>query len=359
MADLDDLGDFARLDPCGMLTSIAELPQQCEEAWRQSLSIELWDEHVDVDSVLIVGVGGSAIGGDMVRTLLASDCPVPVAVHRDYALPGYVGPRTLLIVCSYSGNTEEALSGWANALRLGARLLAVTTGGELKRKAVRAGVPVCVYQYPTQPRAAVGYSFMYLLRIVQDLGLVRDKSEDVEEAISVMRGWQAEIGASVPLVRNAAKSLAQRLHGRLPVVYSAEHLGDLSRRWKGQINENSKSWATFDVLPELDHNSVVGYGLPECLAQLAHVVMLVSTLYHSQVLLRFDITRQLLERNGYAHDTVEARGESVLAQMLSLLHFGDYVSYYLAMLNEVDPWAIGNIEFVKDRLNASRQLVRP
>jgi len=170
--------------------------------------------------------------------------------------------------------------------------------------------------------------------------------------VTVMRQWQEEIKQSVPSARNAAKSLATSLYQRLPVVYAAEHLSEVARRWKGQFNENAKSWGVFDVLPELNHNTVAGYPSPSGLPRLAYVIMLTSTLNHPRVRLRFDITRELLEQHGFAWQAVEARGDGVLAQILSTIHFGDYVSYYLAMLNGVDPWSIGSIEFVKKRLES-------
>jgi glucose/mannose-6-phosphate isomerase len=199
----------------------------------------------------------------------------------------------------------------------------------------------------------LGYSLMFPLGILQRLGLIGDKSADVAEAVAVMRQWRAEIKESVPLAENAAKSLAGKLHEHLPVVYGAEHLSEVARRWKGQFNENAKSWAVFDVLPELNHNTVAGYPFPLGLPQLAFVLLLTSTLNHPRVRVRFDITRELLDQHGFAWEAVEARGQSALAQVLSTIHFGDYVSYYLAMLNEVDPWSIGNIELVKERLSQS------
>jgi glucose/mannose-6-phosphate isomerase len=175
----------------------------------------------------------------------------------------------------------------------------------------------------------------------------------VAEAVAVLRAWQQEIKDTVPVAENAAKALAVQLHGHLPVIYAAGHLSEVARRWKGQFNENSKSWGVSDVLPELNHNTVVGYPLPPDLPDLAVVVLLTSTLHHPRVRLRFDITRELLEQHGYAWEIIEARGDSALAQALSVIHFGDYVSYYLAMLNDVDPWSVGNIDLVKKRLQAS------
>jgi len=350
MLDLDAHLYFAALDQQGMLACIAGLPRQCEDGWNGIRDLELPDEYRKVNQVVIIGIGGSAIGGDLLRTLLVQECPVPIIVHRDYTLPAFVDQCTLVIACSYSGNTEETLLGFDNALRSGARVLSITTGGELARKTREQDLPLCLFHYETQPRAAVGYSLMYLLGIMQCLGFVSDKSADVAEAVAVMWQWQAEIKESVPSAENAAKSLAMKLHQRLPVVYGAEHLSEVARRWKGQFNENAKSWCVFDVLPELNHNTVAGYPFPPGLPHSVHVVILTSMLNHPRVLLRFDITRELLQEHGFACDTVEARGHSALAQMLSTVHFGDYVSYYLAMLYDVDPWSMESIQLVKERL---------
>ena len=350
MLNLDAPASFAALDPQGMLNCIAELPKQCEDAWAEIQNLELPDEYRDIRRVVILGIGGSAIGADLVRALLVQECPVPIAVHRDYGLPAFVDRHTLAIACSYSGDTEETLLGFDSALRSGARVLSITTGGELARRTRQHGLPMYLYHYKAQPRAALGYALISLLGIIQRLGLVSDKSADVTEAVTVMRQWQAEIKESVSSGENAAKSLARKLYRRLPVVYGAEHLSEVARRWKGQCNENAKSWGVFDVLPELTHNTVSGYPSPPGLRQWVHVIMLTSTLNHPRVRLRFEITRELLQQHGFVYDIVEARGRSKLAQVLSAVHFGDYVSYYLAMLYEVDPWSIGSIESVKKRL---------
>jgi glucose/mannose-6-phosphate isomerase len=350
MADLDSPGRFVELDPRGMLSSIAGLPDDCEDAWRKASSVQLPRGYRGVRQVVIVGIGGSGIGGDLLRTLVALECSVPILVHRDYQLPAFIDGQTLVVVCSYSGNTEEALTGFDQATDRGARLVAIASGGDLAQRTLDRGLPLYTFAFRTQPRAALGYLLMSMLGVMQTLDLIGPKSDDVAEAVAVMRQWQEEINPSVPASENAAKRLAAQLYGRLPVVYAAEHLGEVARRWKGQFNENSKSWAVFDLLPELNHNSVVGYPLPSAMATLTHVMMLTSKRNHPRVLRRFAITRELLQRHGYAVGMIEARGKSALAEMLSLVHFGDFVSYYLAMLYDVDPWSVGNIDFVKKEL---------
>jgi len=350
MPDLDAPESWRVLDPQGMLKSIADLPRQCEDAWKRALGVKVPDKYRQAEQILILGIGGSAIGADLLNGLIAGECRIPVVVHRDYGLPGFVNQHTLVVACSHSGETEETLTGLEVAQQRQALVLAVTTGGELARRAREHGLPLFQYHYPSQPRAALGYSLSTLLAIVQMLGLVSDKSTDLAEAVAVMRQLQSEISERIPTALNPAKSLALKLQGKLPVVYAAEHLSAAARRWKGQFNENGKSWGVFDVLPELAHNTVAGYALPAALAGVVHVIMLTSASNHPRVRQRFEITRELLQRYGFPCDTVEARGQSNLAQALSTVHFGDYVSYYLAMLYGVDPWTIADIQFIKDRL---------
>ena len=351
MPDLDAPQTFAARDPKGMLGHVAGLPQQCTEAWDKIQGFAPPDEYGRVRQVVLLGLGGSAIGGDLLRGLLAEECPVPLFVHRDYGLPAFVDSRTLVIASSYSGNTEETLSAFDEARQRRAHLLAVTTGGALAERARAWSVPLYLFDYKAQPRAALGYSLLSLLGIVQHLGFVRDKSSEVAEAIAVMRQWQEEIRPEVPSSANLAKLLARELYGRLPVIYGAEHLSEVARRWKGQCNENSKSWAVFDVAPELMHNSVAGYPCPSGLREALFVVVLQAASNHLRVRLRFQIVGELLQRDGFSYRAVEARGQSRLAQMLSAVHLGDYVSYYLAMLYDVDPWEIANIDLLKERLS--------
>ena len=352
MPDLDSPASFAVYDPKGMLAHITALPEQCERAWSESAGINLPEKFRRATGILILGLGGSAIGGDLLRCLVSSECLVPVVLHRDYGLPSWVDKGTLVIACSYSGNTEETLSSFEAAAQTGASLLALTTGGKLLRRANELGVVSYCYHYESQPRAALGYSLLTLLRVMERLGFVSDKSPDVAEAVAVMGSWLAEIGPCVPVASNAAKELAKRLYRKLPVIYGAEHLAEVARRWKGQFNENSKSWAVFDVAPELAHNTVAGYQSPARLAALAHTVVLTGPSLHPRVLARLQFARELLCSRGFSSQVVESRGKSRLAQALSLVLFGDLVSYYLGMLYGVDPWEIANIDAMKHRLGA-------
>ncbi|MFQ6101240.1 MAG: bifunctional phosphoglucose/phosphomannose isomerase [Anaerolineae bacterium] len=349
--NLDDPTSFSELDLSSMLERIGELPQQCRAAWALAQELELPPAYGAVRHVVVLGMGGSAIGGALLQGLVAGDCIVPITVVRGYTLPAFVrGPETLVIGCSYSGNTEETLSAFRAALERGVLPAAVTTGGKLATLVQERGIPPAHFDYRSMPRAALGYTFILLLGLLCRLGLLRDYSADLEEAAQVMETWQAEIGPDVPTTHNAAKFVAGRLADRLPVVYGAGFLAAVANRWKTQFNENSKHWAFFEVLPELNHNAVVGFGIPQAVRDQTVVLMLRSTLDHPRVQVRWEATRELLLREGVATETLQGRGESQLAHMLSLIHFGDYVSFYLAMLNGVDPTPVETIAFLKQRL---------
>jgi glucose/mannose-6-phosphate isomerase len=349
--NLDDRQAIQRLDADNMLERIRELPRQCTAAWQQSQRVPLPPDYGSVEDVTIVGMGGSAIGGALLQGLVADECKIPISVVRDYALPTFVqGSDSLVIVSSYSGNTEETLSCFEQAQAREARTLAITTGGKLVELAQAAGAPIVQFNYESQPRAAIGYSLTLLLGVSHRLGLIRDYAADVAESAQVMDTWQQEIDAGIPQVRNPAKKLAERIEDNLPVIYGAGFLAAVANRWKTQFNENAKHWAFFEILPELNHNAVVGLGIPEAVRDTSVVLILRSAQDRGRIQERWDVTRELLSREGVTVEEIHGRGESSFAQMLSLIHFGDFVSFYVAMLNEVNPTPVETIAFLKHRL---------
>jgi glucose/mannose-6-phosphate isomerase len=348
--NLDDLSLYKIADPAAMLARIKELPAQCHQAWQQVMDLDLPAGYADVDKVVVLGMGGSAIGGDLARSLVEGECPVPVIVHRDYGLPAYVGERTLVIGSSYSGNTEETLSGFEAALKTGARKLVMTTGGRLEKLARAAGLPVFRIDYASQPRAALGFSFLPILGVLQKLGLVKDKADDVAEMVRVLEDLSARLDEKSSLSGNPAKRLAQRLHSKLPVIYGAGIAAEVARRWKTQVNENAKAWAFYEVFPELNHNATVGFPLPPEVVPLVRVVMLRSPLFNARVKLRYEVTAELLKQSGVALEHVDGEGRRALSQMMSLVMTGDFTSYYLAILNGTDPYPVKVIDYLKGRL---------
>lgn len=350
MIDLDKPEIYAQLDPADMLERIAELPDQCQAGWALGQALELPDDYRRVDKVVIAGMGGSAIGGSVAAALAAPECHAPIVVVRDYDLPAFAaGPGTLVIGSSYSGNTEETLAAFEQARARGCKLLVMATGGKLAALAHQYNAPWLRYDYPACPRATLGYSVAPLLALLGRLGLARDYTPDMQEAVAVMRAWQAEIAPSMPVSRNSAKRLAGQMMGRCVAIWGSSVLAEAARRFKGQLNENAKTWSYFETLPEADHNAIEGTVFPDALTKL-FVLFLTSPLDHPRTQLRCHLSRESLMTAGVNTDELAARGQSALAQVLGVIHYTDYVSAYLALLYETDPSAMQAILGLKQRM---------
>lgn len=346
---LDDFKVYETLDPAGMGKLISGFSDQCRAAWKNVAGVELPDGFKRARQVLILGMGGSAIGGDLLRTLVSGECPVPIVVSREYHAPVWADSNTLAIAVSHSGNTEETLSALEEVRGRGAMVMGITTGGELGRQ---KGMPVLKYNFESQPRAALGYSFLSLLGVFTRLGFISDPAQMLDRAIRKVEQLDSEIGPGSPVANNAAKQLAQKLSERIPVIYGAGVLEEVAHRWKTQMNENAKTTAFYDLMSELDHNAVVGYQFPGAALKDLIFISLLSRRGDARIQKRFEVTAQLLRRNGLEHQVVEISGEDGLGEMLWAIHVGDYVSYYLAILNGVDPTPVAAIDFLKNALKS-------
>jgi glucose/mannose-6-phosphate isomerase len=335
-------------DPGNMLDRIKDLPKQVRDAWTIARAAQLPPAHGDVRNITVAGMGGSAIGGDLAAALLAGELKVPMSVHRDYGLPAYVGRDSLVIASSYSGNTEESLSSFEEAQRRGARVLVLTTGGKIAELARAAKYPVITFSYPAQPRAALGYSLGLVLGALTRLGFVRDLSSDIDAALADVAKLEERVHEGART--NDAKKLAIELYGRIIFAYGGGVLGVMARRVKGQWNENAKNWGAFDVLPELNHNGVVGFPHPDIARGALTVLLLRSDRDNPRHKLRFDVTRELLDRASIPHKTLQFSGANMLSEVLQLTLFTDYVSFYVALLNGVDPSPVKSIDYLKERL---------
>jgi glucose/mannose-6-phosphate isomerase len=353
--DLDNLAQFRDLDSQDMRSHIDRLPDQLEAAWARGQSLPLPDSFRRVDKIVIAGMGGSAIAGDLLVALVADSCNIPIIVNRGYELPACAdGQGTLVIASSHSGDTEETLSALELADARGTQIMAITTGGKVAEYTMKAGAPVWTYDYDSQPRAALGWSFGLLLALVSRLGLVRDLAADVTDAAESLRRAVPVLTIENPVVKNPAKRLAGQLIGRIPVIYGGGLLAPVARRWKTQINENGKSWAQWEELPELNHNGSAGISFPAPLMTKVAVTMLVSPKFdHPRMALRQELTKKLYLHEGIPIDVIKARGNSPLAHMMTAVQFGDYVSYYVAIAYGVDPTPIMVIQELKEKLAAA------
>ena len=359
--NLDDLSFMHTTDTQNMLAEIAGLPDQLARAWELGQALPLpAGKNSDVSKtsefsrVVISGMGGSAIGADLVSAYVADVCPVPIFVQRDYGLPSFAaGKGTLFIASSHSGNTEETLDSFEHALQANCTVVAICTGGKLAEKARAAGVPLWQFDHKGQPRAAVGFSFGLLLALFARLRLIPPQDELIASAVTAMKDSQQHFAPEVPAVNNPAKRYAGQLRGRLVTIVASGQLAPVARRWKTQINELAKAAATFEILPEADHNTLQGLMFPENTLN-AHTMTLFlrAPSDNPRNRLRSDLTRQAFMLEGLNTDYADARGGSSLAYIWTLVHFGDYLAYYLAMAYGVDPTPVPALESLKEALRS-------
>jgi len=354
--NLDDLANIQEIDKQNMLGEIDGLPDQLAGAWALGQSLPNPGSAQGVRQVIISGMGGSAIGADLLAAYIAPFCNVPVIVHRDYSLPAWAkGDETLVIASSHSGNTEETLDSFNTALDNDCRVLAVCTGGELVRCAKEHSVVCWLFAHQGQPRAAVGFSFGLLLRLFCRLGLIPDQSVEVESAVTEMKKQQASLVASVPAVHNPAKRYGGQLVGRWVSVYGAGILAPVARRWKGQINEVAKAGANFEYLPEADHNAFAALvNPPDLLMPRTMTMFLRCSSDHPRNRLRTEFTRQGFMHEGLNTDMYEAKGDNPLAQIWTTIHFGDYLAFYLALAYQVDPTPVDALQNLKAALKDAK-----
>jgi glucose/mannose-6-phosphate isomerase len=356
MVNLDDLEIYPRLDPANMISQLHGLPQQCLDAWNKAINFRLPEDYADIDKLVISGMGGSAVGGDLLKSLTAFTGKPIIFVNRDYDLPAFVDSKTLVIASSYSGNTEETLTSFNQALSINCKKLAITTGGKLKSIAEAARVPVFPINHISQPRSALGYSFIPLTAFLRNLGFLEGISVDIEALNQTLKSMLLlELNETVTIDSNPAKRLAVNLHGKVPVIYCTGGLSGVARRWKTQVNENSKTWSFYEAFPELKHNAIAGYRFPSKLASEIYVILLFCTSLHSRILTNYQITSEILEQNHVRYQMISSKGDDMISQMMSLIFMGDWTSYYLAILNKIDPTPVISIDHLKKRLDNFRK----
>lgn len=303
-----------------------------------------------IENVVLCGLGGSAIGGDLLKSYLADEVKIPFIVHRGYTLPAFVGSRSFVIVSSYSGNTEETIMMHKEAMKRRAKVLCIASGGKTEQMARTRRTPLIKIPAGLPPRAALGYSFFPLLIALTTLGFVKNKARQIRETISLLQEKSDEYGTPDPAANDALK-LAHSLKGHIGIIYSSwERCDAVATRWRGQIAENAKSLAFGHVLPEMNHNELVGWKVLQEQMRDLHVFFLRDKEDHNRVRTRMDITRNIIGEYTSRITEIHSEGSSLLARMFSLVYLGDWVSYYLAILNGEDPTPVKVIDQLKQEL---------
>lgn len=353
MSVLNDVDAIRSIDPENMYNFIFDLPEQMAKAAKLASGWNVpIEEYPDIKNIVAIGMGGSSIAADLARSFLSKELLIPFEVIRDYTLPEYVDDESLVIVSSYSGNTEETLAAFDDALDRKAMMVAITTGGLLEEVCALNKVPMLKIPSGMQPRAAIGLSFVPLFLFLEKVGLIENATDRVQATVSSMQDGRERMIEDNPAGINPAKQLAELMQGRVPVIYGGSRLTDVvARRWKGQICENAKTLAFYNVYPEFNHNELVGWSnFMDDLKDFFVVINLRDPEDSPKISARIDAVKDILESNLIQVIDIYASGDSDLERMFNLLQMGDFVSYYLAILNEVDPTPVTVIEDLKEKL---------
>jgi len=346
---LDEAAAISRIDPDDMLGNVMSMPGQLAQAARVAGTISLDERHRDVDAVVVLAMGGSAIGAELVAAAAGERLRVPLIVHRDYGLPAGVGPRSLVIAASHSGETAETLAGFTAARERDLPIAVITTGGTLAAQASGAGIPLARYRLGGQPRAAIGYGIGLLHELLGGAGLIVDR-DPLAEAVASLESLLGRNGPAVETSANPAKQLAWSIFGRILVIYGHGPMAAVAHRWKTQLNENAKAWATWEPMPEANHNAIEGSLNPRELSDALYVVQLRDPDEPPALAERYRVVEELLGERATNRSEVWAEGPSPLARVLGTVAFGDLVSVYLAILYQTDPTPVTLLVMLKERL---------
>jgi glucose/mannose-6-phosphate isomerase len=348
-SDLDKLEKLRGIDKSNMLSDLINTHNYCLDAIKRAEKVSL-NEKVSLKNVIVVGMGGSAISGEILHDWLRDTLPIPLQVCRDYTLPAYVNKETLVFVNSYSGNTEETLTAFLNAIHRKCVVLAVTSDGLLNRFCKKLRVPHTIIPECLQPRAAIPYLFFPLTVFMKKMGLISEREDELEETITVLKKMTKRNSPDVPTEINEAKQLAVELKGTIPLIYGFRQYSSVAQRLKAQFNENSKMPSKSEVFPELNHNETVGYEAPESLTKELSVILLRDPQEPPEIRNRIEITKNLVLDRANKVLEIVAEGEGKLAKMFSIMCVGDFASVYLAILQNKDPTPVNIIDRVKIEL---------
>lgn len=352
--DLDDAGLAERLDSENVLDAVERFPAQCREAWAIGKSASGLPDAAGLDSTVVLGMGGSGVSGDVVQAVVEPRLPLSMRVIKSYGpLPEWIGRNTLVFAVSYSGSTEETIEALQEVHERGCRAVTISSGGPLEEMSREFAIAHVSIPSGLQPRASLGYLTLPILAVLDTMGIVPDLATDVEEAVKVLEGVTDRCDRGRQRSNNPAKDLAQRIVGRIPVVYGGFGVSATAAyRFKCDLNEYGKTPAFWNVLPELDHNEIIGWNrLSELTSESFVLILLRSAEEHPRVSVRFEITRRLTE--GRFHDVVEvqAEGSSALSQLLSLILVTQLAAIYVGLAYGVDPGPVEVIQKLKAELS--------
>jgi glucose/mannose-6-phosphate isomerase len=345
---LDDPCEIRKVDKNGMLSFCVEAAKHYDNAAKLANRVKV--DYPEPEAIIVAGMGGSAIGGELLKDWSRDSARTPIEVCREYHLPAYANRKTLVLVTSYSGETEETLSVFLEALKRKCMILAISSGGTLQNFAQELSVPHLLVPGGMAPRASLPYLFIPLPIILRKIGNVSNVDRDIVEAVNVLKQVAAENSPEILSDHNPAKILADGILGTVPAVYGFQFYRAVAQRFKTQINENSKNPAKWEIFPELDHNEIVGWENAREFAEHFSVIFIRDCEESMEIRRRIEVSRQIINHVLTKLFEVWSRGKTKLAKMSSVICTGDFTSVYLAVLRGVDPTPVKSIDVLKRRL---------
>ena len=331
--------DIKKYDVKDMKSVLEEFPEQVRESWGKAERIQLTEQP---NCIVVGGMGGSAIAGDLLKSYINSEekLKLPFVVCRQYHLPSFVNNKSLVFISSYSGNTEETISMYNDAVRKNAQVVVITSGGKLKELAMKNQHTIIRVPQGIQPRNAVAYGFFPVLRILSNSGFINDKSKNVEHIIQLSRR---------PVVKEKAIELAEKISHRVPLIYASNILSAVAERWKTQFNENTKVHAFYNLFSELDHNEIVGFTNPNADY---YVIMLRDVGEDRRIVKRMELTKDLIKKYKVPVTELGVSGDCLMTRMFTSILIGDWTSYFLAIYYRTDPTTVSVIEELKSKISS-------
>ncbi|MBE0519591.1 bifunctional phosphoglucose/phosphomannose isomerase [Candidatus Bathyarchaeota archaeon] len=350
---LDDLAEMKRIDKSDMLSFCVEAPKHCRKAAKLAEAVRI--NYSKPQTIIVAGMGGSAIGGELLKDWTRDKIDVPIEICREYSLPAYANKKTLVFVISYSGETEEALSMFLDAIKRNCMTFCISSGGKLLEFAAKLKLPYLrVPSGIPQPRAALPYLFLPMPIILEKLRLISNVNSEISEAIKVLEQVEDENSPKTPLNDNSSKILASKIDGTVPVVYGFGIYRAVAQRYKQQLNENSKIPAKWESFPELNHNEIVGWEAAKEPAKCFSIIFIRDKDEPEEIRQRIEATKELIFQEATKKIfEVWSSGQSRLAKMLYTIYIGDFTSVYLAILRGVDPTPVKTISLLKERITQS------
>lgn len=354
MANLDDITAIKALDQENVLGSIEQVGLQCQQAWEDISHIEFPESYYKAQNIVFAGMGGSALGAYVIKSLFFDSLTLPFEIVNGYHLPPYVNEKTLVIVCSYSGTTEEAICAAREAVAKKSLLTGIAVGKELGNVLLEAHVPSYIftptYNPSNQPRLGTGYTAYSQFAILSKLGFISVTDDDTKDVVTIADTGTKKYGLAVPTASNPAKQQALAWFEKIPVIVSAEFLAQVGRVIRNQFNECAKSFAAYHDIPELNHHLMEALTYPKSNQALLTFFMLNSPLYSPSIKKRYAITKEVIQKQGMKVSEFMPESKTRISQAFECIQFGAYVNYYMSMLYDVNPSKIPWVDYFKQEL---------